>query len=173
MDYKFIQKFNNKLSEKGLTIAFAESITAGMIASSVAGVSGASSVLKGGIVTYDQKVKKQLLNVKQETLDKYTAESIQTSEEMVHGLEALNLGAEGEDLGAKICVAITGVASAPTTDYIIDKKIGDIFLSIKYKGFVANFINNIQGERNEIREKAVQLALDKVLDVIEKDNGGR
>ena len=71
MDHILIENFNQVLKEKELTIAFAESITAGMLCSSIASVSGASSILKGGLVTYDEKLKTKLLRVQESTLEKF------------------------------------------------------------------------------------------------------
>ena len=51
-------------AERGKTLGTAESLTGGMIAASVAGVSGASAVLMGGIVSYDPRVKHELLGVR-------------------------------------------------------------------------------------------------------------
>ncbi|MBO5500557.1 MAG: CinA family protein, partial [Clostridia bacterium] len=55
--------------DKGLTLGTAESLTGGMIAASVAGVSGASAVLMGGVVSYDARVKHELLGVEQAVID--------------------------------------------------------------------------------------------------------
>ena len=51
------------------TLGTAESLTGGMIASSVAGVSGASAVLMGGVVSYDPRVKHEVLGVSQQVID--------------------------------------------------------------------------------------------------------
>ncbi|MCX2430904.1 CinA family protein [Pedobacter sp. GR22-10] len=58
-----IEIFNSTLIERGLTLICAESITAGLLASNIASISGASSVLKGSIVTYNRDLKTALLGV--------------------------------------------------------------------------------------------------------------
>ena len=60
-----------RASFRGVTVSTAESLTAGMIASTIADIPGASAVLRGG--------------VEQETLDRYTAVSHQTAREMASG----------------------------------------------------------------------------------------
>ena len=58
-----------QFTEKGLTLGTAESLTAGLIAATVADVSGASAVLMGGVVSYDPRVKHEVLGVSQEVID--------------------------------------------------------------------------------------------------------
>jgi PncC family amidohydrolase len=90
------------LREQGLTIAFAESCTAGLAASMVADVPGASKVLWGGVVAYTWDAKEKLLGVRQDTLENYGAVSRETALEMARGV----LAASGADLAA----AVTGLA---------------------------------------------------------------
>ena len=70
---------------RGVTVSTAESLTAGMIASTIADIPGASVVLRGGAVTYCDEIKHRVLGVDQETLDRYTAVSHQTAREMAAG----------------------------------------------------------------------------------------
>ena len=72
-------------SVRGVTVSTAESLTAGMIASTIADIPGASVVLRGGAVTYCDEIKHRVLGVEQETLDRYTAVSYQTAREMAAG----------------------------------------------------------------------------------------
>ena len=71
-----------RASARGVTVSTAESLTAGMIASTIADIPGASAVLRGGAVTYCDEIKHRVLGVDQETLDRYTAVSHQTAREM-------------------------------------------------------------------------------------------
>ena len=74
-----------RASFRGVTVSTAESLTAGMIASTIADIPGASAVLRGGAVTYCDEIKHRVLGVEQETLDRYTAVSHQTAREMASG----------------------------------------------------------------------------------------
>ena len=74
-----------RASARGVTVSTAESLTAGMIASTIADIPGASAVLRGGAVTYCDEIKHRVLGVEQETLDRYTAVSHQTAREMAVG----------------------------------------------------------------------------------------
>lgn len=71
-----------RASARGVTVSTAESLTAGMIASTIADIPGASAVLRGGAVTYCDEIKHRVLGVKQETLDRFSAVSHQTAREM-------------------------------------------------------------------------------------------
>lgn len=74
-----------RASACGVTVSTAESLTAGMIASTVADIPGASAVLRGGAVTYCDEIKHRVLGVEQDTLDRYTAVSHQAAREMAAG----------------------------------------------------------------------------------------
>ena len=91
-------------SARGVTVSTAESLTAGMIASTIADIPGASAVLRGGAVTYCDEIKHRVLGVEQETLDRFSAVSHQTAREMAAG--SLDL------YQSDIAVSATGYAGA-------------------------------------------------------------
>lgn len=90
------------LKEKNMTVATAESCTAGYIPKRLTDISGASSVFSYGAVTYSNEVKHKVLGVKTETLEKYGAVSEQTAREMAAGIRRVS--------GADIGIAVTGLA---------------------------------------------------------------
>ncbi|HPO48823.1 MAG TPA: CinA family nicotinamide mononucleotide deamidase-related protein [Spirochaetota bacterium] len=91
-----------KLIEKNKTIAFAESITGGGLSAEFVKNPSASKSLLGGIVAYSNEIKKNLLNVKNETLLSCGAVSEETVTQMCFGLK--------EKIGADINVSISGIA---------------------------------------------------------------
>lgn len=102
-DYRTINEaVIDVFTRKGLTIATAESLTGGLIAQRLVEVPGASSVLRGGIVSYTNEVKHNVLGVKSETLDNFGAVSRECALEMARGAKRLT--------GADIAVSATGVA---------------------------------------------------------------
>jgi PncC family amidohydrolase len=177
MERNKVEFFNEKLREKGLTIVCAESITAGLLASTIASVSGASDILKGSIVTYSRELKTSILNVDPRIIDDNTAESIQTTIEMAYGLTKVYPSAD-------IFVAVTGVASESTNGYKLDKEVGQIYVAVYHKNKMneiskiidpndvkrANDIakqNNVEKtERNIIRELTVESIFDFILSII-------
>jgi len=95
------------LKERGLTVATAESCTAGLIAKRITDIPGASAVFHHGIVTYSNDVKEKALGVRHETLAKSGAVSEETAREMARGIKNVS--------GADIGVSVTGFAG-PDSD---------------------------------------------------------
>ena len=91
-----------ELFSRDLTIATAESCTGGLISKRITEIPGASAVFGCGLCTYSNKMKMQLLNVKEETLRNYGSVSSQTAAEMAEGVRRV--------AGASIGLAVTGVA---------------------------------------------------------------
>ena len=71
-----------RLKGEGKTLATAESCTGGLLGKLLTDVPGASSVYKGGVISYVNEVKHRLLGVDQQTLDVCTAVSRETAHEM-------------------------------------------------------------------------------------------
>ena len=92
----------SRLKEQGLTLATAESCTGGLIGKLLTDVPGASTVYKGGVISYVNEIKHRLLGVEQETLDVCTAVSRETAHEMARGAR--------ERLMTDCAVSVTGLA---------------------------------------------------------------
>ncbi len=92
----------DKLIKNKYTLATAESVTGGMIGSTLIGAPGASSVFKGGIIAYGAEAKKQLLGVRDQTVQKHGAVSAEVAKEMAIGaIKTFN---------SDIAVSVTGIA---------------------------------------------------------------
>ncbi len=90
------------LTERGLSLATAESCTGGTIASSLTAQAGASAYFKGGVVAYSNEVKVCALGVQHSTLEAHGAVSEETAREMVEGVRTR--------LGSDLAIATTGIA---------------------------------------------------------------
>ncbi len=108
------------LKEKNMTIATAESCTAGYIPKRITDIPGASSVFGYGAITYSNEVKQKVLGVKAETLEKYGAVSEQTAREMARGIRRVS--------GADIGISVTGIAG-PGSDGT-DKPVGLCYIAL-------------------------------------------
>lgn len=95
------------LQEKGLTFAAAESCTGGLIAKRITDIPGASQVFMGGVVSYTNTVKHDILGVPAETLEKFGAVSPETALAMAIGAKRV--------CSADIAVSVTGCAG-PSSD---------------------------------------------------------
>lgn len=119
------QKVVELLKENNLTLATAESCTAGYIPKRITDIPGASSVFEYGAITYSNDVKQKVLGVKAETLAAYGAVSEQTAAEMAAGIRRVS--------GADIGIAVTGIAG-PGNDGT-DKPVGLCFIAINAEGY--------------------------------------
>ncbi|WP_246830361.1 CinA family protein, partial [Micrococcus sp. HMSC31B01] len=90
------------LAHAGRTVATGESLTAGLLAARLADVPGASAVLHGGVVAYQNAVKTGLLGVPEDLLTRVGAVDADVARRMALGARAA--------LGADVGVATTGVA---------------------------------------------------------------
>ena len=111
------------LKTHGLTLAAAESLTGGLITKRITDVSGASSVLLGGCVTYTNEIKHKLLGVKEDTLNTFGAVSAECAMEMAEGVRAA--------LGADIGVSATGIAGPDGGTE--ETPVGTVFIGISTK----------------------------------------
>lgn len=108
------------LKEKKLTVAFAESCTAGLCAKRITDISGSSEIFHCGIVSYSDGIKNKILGVRKEILEKYGAVSEIVAAEMALGVKNLS----GADYG----VSVTGMAG-PTSDDP-EKPVGLIYIAV-------------------------------------------
>lgn len=159
MNQTELTKLMMGLKDKDLTVAFAESCTAGMLASEFVKAKGSSDVLKGSLVVYQPEVKQKLLGVKKETLDLYTAESQQVTNEMVMGLKKL--------LNADINIATTGLAGEGGSESP-EKPVGTMFVSILYDGKAEEFREVFKGNTETIRKQLVEYIFEKLHGVLEE-----
>lgn len=137
------------LIKNKLSIATAESCTAGMLAARLANVPGVSETLKTGFITYANKSKRKFLGVKKTTLDKYGAVSQETAREMVKGTIFFTK--------ADVAVAITGIAGPGGGTE--EKPVGLVYIACQVCGTIAIQEYHFGGNREKVREQTVVAAL--------------
>lgn len=147
------------LKDNGLTVAFAESCTGGLLASEFVKAKGSSDVLQGSIVVYQPEAKMDLLGVKKKTLDLYTAESQQVTNEMVMGLK--------KKMDASIYIATTGLAGEGGSE-TKEKPVGTVFVSILYDGKAEEFREVFEGDSESIRKKTVDFIFEKLQGILDE-----
>lgn len=108
------------LIQKGETLASAESCTGGVIASKFTAMSGASEYFWGGVVSYDNSVKENVLGVSSHNLNTYGAVSEQVARQMAEGVRRL--------CGTTYGVATTGIAGP--TGGTPDKPVGTVWVAV-------------------------------------------
>ena len=149
------------LKEKGLTLSTAESCTGGLIAKSITDISGCSSVFYGGVVSYDNSVKKNVLGVNKATLESFGAVSYETAREMALGVK--------KALKTDIGISTTGIAGP--TGGTSQKPVGTVYVGIAYGDSVESILLSIDStlSRDEIRYSAVYSALSMLLQKISEN----
>lgn len=108
------------LTERGLTLATAESCTGGTIASQLTAQAGASAYFKGGVVAYSNEVKECALGVQHSTLEAHGAVSEETAREMAEGVR--------KRLGADLSIATTGIAGPDGGTK--EKPVGTVWIAV-------------------------------------------
>lgn len=146
------------LLSKNITIAVAESLTGGLVASRLINYPGISKVFLEGFVTYSNESKTNTLNVKQETLKKYGAVSEETAKEMAYGAAQV----AGTDLG----VSTTGIAGPDGGTE--EKPVGLFYVCVYYNERFKTKKVISTGTRETIRERAATSALDLIRSAVEE-----
>ena len=106
----------------------------------------------------------KLLNVRKQTLDLYTAESQQVTNEMVMGLQKL--------LNADISIAVTGLAGSGGSE-TEEKPVGTVFVSMLYDGKAEEFREVFDGNTQAIRKKTVDYIFEKLKGVLDQHYNNR
>lgn len=117
------QALGKLLMKHKLTVGAAESCTGGLISATITSVPGSSEYFKGGIVSYDNEVKINVLGVKKETLAEHGAVSEATVLQMVEGVQKI--------LKTDIAVATTGIAGPGGGS--AEKPVGTIWIAVRIK----------------------------------------
>lgn len=142
-----------EMTARGLTLATAESCTGGLMGKRITDVPGASAYYLGGVVSYQNEVKENLLGVRHETLITKGAVSEDTACQMAEGVR--------KALGADIGISTTGVAGPGGGTP--EKPVGLIYVGIstKDKTWAVRILRPRQS-RESLRRLASSTAFDLV-----------
>lgn len=132
------------LKKKHLSIASCESLTAGLFAASIAEISGASSVLKGALVTYQNDIKERIAHVDEHLIDTYGVVSRECASAMAENTRRI--------MEADICVSFTGNAGPTAME---GKPAGLVYCAIAGPHGVALHEFCLSMERNALRREIV------------------
>lgn len=167
------------LKQSGQTMATCESLTAGLLSATLADIPGASTVLRGGLVTYATELKHELAGVPEQILAQDGPVSATTAEGMARGARRA--------CGADWAVSLTGVAGPEPQD---GHPVGEVFLGIAGPGEQAGAVRVLPagrtryvldpqggqpiavviGNRAEIRRESVDFAITELLSRVMEQN---
>ncbi|MCH4546748.1 CinA family protein [Rhizobium changzhiense] len=138
----------------GLMVSTAESCTGGLIAGALTEISGSSTVVDRGFVTYTNSAKIEMLGVQVETLLRFGAVSEETARQMVHGALFRSR--------AEIAVAVTGIAGPGGGS--AEKPVGLVHLAAKSRAGTLIHRRMLYGDigRSEVRVATIRTALEMV-----------
>lgn len=137
------------LAARSATLSTAESLTAGMVSSTVAGVPGASAVLRGGAVTYVNEVKERVLGVSARSIAEHTEVSHEVAREMAAGSRRL--------FGSDVAVSLTGYAGPGGGTE--ENPVGTVYIGVASAAGTESFRRTFAGDRARVRAEATLVAL--------------
>ncbi|MBV9922973.1 MAG: CinA family protein [Pseudonocardia sp.] len=129
--------------ERGVTVAAAESLTGGMIATRLAAAEGASTWFRGGVVAYSTEAKRKLLGVSAGSVV-----SSEAAEQMAHGVMAL--------MDADVAVAVTGAGGPDPQD---GREPGTVFVAVGGDDGIEVTEHRLDGDPGAICAATTELAL--------------
>ena len=145
--------------KRGRTLGCVESFTGGLFAREMTRIPGASKFFKGGIVTYATEVKTRLCGVSEYAVKQFGVVSQEVAMEMAaHGKHLLNVD---------YCISFTGNAGP---DAMEGKPVGEVYIAIATYDGVDVHKFDLEGTREEIQQKGVELALNLLKNKIFANN---
>ena len=149
------------LRVSGLTLAVAESCTGGLLGDAITDVAGSSDYFLGGIISYSDRIKRDLLGVREETLVAFGAVSAQCAQEMARGARRA--------LNADLALSVTGIAGPGGGTP--DKPVGLTYLHLSAPGGEHGRREVWPGDRQANKRHSAAAALHLLLTYLEERRG--
>ncbi len=141
----------------GYGLAVAESCTGGQLAAAITDVPGVSSFFFGGVVSYSDNVKREILGVPQEVLTEHGAVSEPTARAMAEGVR--------QRLATDVGVGITGIAGpGGATDH---KPVGLVYIAVATRDRTLCREDVWPGDRDAVRRASVDASLKLILSALD------
>ena len=138
---------------EGKTLCTAESLTGGGIGAALTSVPGASKVFKGGVISYTDEVKREVLGVPAADLITFGAVSAPVAQAMAQGVRKL--------LKADVAVSVTGLAGPDGDEFGHD--VGTVFIGYADQNGVVAGEYHFSGDREAVRGQTIKAALQMIL----------
>ena len=143
------EKLVELYKSSGKTCATAESCTGGGIGAAITSVAGSSEVFLGGVISYANEVKRDVLGVAAKVLDEHGAVSSETAAQMAEGARGITK--------ADVAVAVTGIAGPGGGS--VEKPIGLVWFGLATANGVRTEKAIFPGDREQVRSATVIHAL--------------
>lgn len=158
MDGVLAEEVGKLLRSKNLTISVAESCTGGRVGDMLTNVSGSSDYFMGGVVSYSNRAKEDLLGVRSSTLASKGAVSDEVARQMASGVR--------RSLHTKIGVGITGIAGP--LGGTPGKPVGLVYIAVTSDRGTASARNLFKGSRAQVKKQSATRALEMVKDFVSR-----
>lgn len=146
------------LRKRGWMLSIAESCTGGLIGHRITNIPGSSDFFDGGVITYSNESKRELLKVPEETITTYGAVSRQTAVAMAEGIRKLR--------GVEIGIGVTGIAGP--AGGTASKPVGLVYIALSSPVRVECKEFRFDGGREMIKLQASEAALNMVRTLLEE-----
>ena len=143
---------NDLLISKSFTISVAESCTGGLIGHLITSIPGSSAYFMGGVISYSNQAKSDLLGVSPDTLGQYGAVSDQTAKEMAMGVK--------ERFKSGIGLSVSGIAGPDGGS--IEKPVGTVFMGFVFDNEPLAIKYLFKGKRAEVKQQTAETALENI-----------
>ena len=153
-----VLKLAGALLRRSMTCATAESCTGGLVGAMLTAVPGSSDWYVGGVISYANAVKKHLLGVRQEDLDREGAVSEPVVRSMALGV--------CEAAGAQTAMSVSGVAGPGGGS--AEKPVGTVWIGWAVCGRSRARVFHFAGDRDKIRVQATEAAIEGLLNWLEE-----
>ncbi|MFH8251003.1 CinA family protein [Microbacterium sp. B2969] len=154
------ERLLDRLGELGWTIGIAESLTGGLVVSTLVAVPGASAVVRGGIVAYATELKHTLLGVDPTLLDAHGPVHPRVARQMAEGVR-MRLGLD--DGPCDVGISTTGIAGPDSPD---GQPVGTVHIGVATPLGTRVDSLELTGSRDEIRAETVRRAVRTALEAL-------
>lgn len=146
------------LSERGLTLATAESCTGGNIAASFTSMAGASAYFLTGIIAYSNAAKSNILGVDSATIERHGAVSREVVEQMAEGARRIS--------GADYAIATSGIAGPSGGS--VEKPVGTVWMAVATPTRTISMMRNSGTDRQQIIKRASAYVVEMLYNELRK-----
>lgn len=143
------------LIQRNISISSVESFTVGGFAKIIGSISGISAVYRGTLVSYQTRIKRDVLHIDEKIIDQFGVVSKE-----VAGLMAI----QGQKMfDSDVCISFTGNAGPSAME---GKPVGLIYIGIAYGENIYTFCYRLSGSRDDIQKQAILIGIEKILEIL-------
>ena len=153
-----IEQLVETLKRLEKTVATAESCTGGLLGKSITDVSGSSAVYPGGVISYCNRIKHQILGVDQALLDTLGPVSGSVARQMAEGVRRV--------IGADLGISVTGIAGPNSDDS--GKPVGLVYIAASDEQTTLIRECHFRGDRSAVRTQAAERAAELALELLKE-----